>query len=73
MEIYEVGYVRDGAKAVMHRVGAQAGEALSALDPEPVDAQTLARVAGVPVSRLAGKRFVTTREGWRVVDTNESD
>lgn len=65
-QIYEVGYIRAGRWAVMHRVGAAAGEAFSALDPESVEVEVLARSAGVQVEQVRpGSRWVTTAHGWQ--------
>ncbi|WP_435111341.1 hypothetical protein [Nocardiopsis synnemataformans] len=64
--VFEVGYVRDGRWAVVHQVGAKAGEVLSALAPESLDAEVLARALGVTVAKLPGRRFVSTRHGrWK--------
>lgn len=66
MEIFEVGYIRDGRWAVMHRVGAASTEVLSALDPESVEVADLAGGAGVAVAQVRpGSRWVTTPRGWR--------
>lgn len=62
-QIFEVGYIKDGRWAVMHRVGATSTEALSALDPEPVELTELARSAGMEQVR-PGSRWVTTTRGW---------
>ncbi len=64
-QIFEVGYIKDG-RAVMHRVGAASTDAVSALDPEPVEVADLAGSAGVAVAEVRpGSRWVTTPRGWR--------
>ncbi len=64
-QIYEVGYIKDGRWAVMHRVGAQSTETLSALDPESVELAHLAGSARVPMEQIRpGSRWVTTPRGW---------
>lgn len=65
-DIYEVGYIKDGRWAVMHRVNAPSTEALSALDPEPVELDVLARGAGSEPSQVRpGSRWVPTKHGWK--------
>lgn len=65
-QFFEVGYIKDGRWAVMHRVGAAGAEALSALDPEPVEVAELAGSAGVAMAEVRpGSRWVTTARGWR--------
>lgn len=65
-EVYEVGYVKDGRIAVMHKVDTPSTEAFSALDPEPVELTVLARGAGIAPSQVRpGSRWVTTTHGWK--------
>lgn len=65
-EIYEVGYIKDGRWAVMHRVGAVSTEVLSALDPEQVEVAHLAGSARIPMGQVKpGSRWVTTARGWQ--------
>lgn len=65
-DIYEVGYIKNGRWAMMHRVDSPSGSVLSALDPEPVELADLAHGAKVPLAQVRpGSRWVTTPHGWR--------